>query len=512
MSCHNSGKAKGGLVLDNPDDILKGGKNGKPFVALHADSSLIIQRIKLPEDEKKHMPLTGKPQLTADEMNIIYRWIQSGADFKKKLIELPVTDSLRITASKYLAPPEEEKYDFASADEKTIKGLSNNYRVVYPLAAESPALVVDFYNKKQFTSKSLEDLLVLKKQIVDLNLNKMPVVDADLKNVAQMENLRTLDLAFTNITANGLAQLTMLKYLKSLSLAGDKIDKSAIASLGKIKSLKEVFVWDTGLTGDEIAQWQKANNQVQFVEGFKQTAPMQLNLPIMVTAKSVFTDSMHISLRHPIPGVQIRYTLDGSGPDSSASPLYSDFVAVDKDVMFKARAFKATWLGSDTITYNFYKSAYRPDSIGYISLPDDSYKGDGPNTLSDHLIGDFNTGSGRWQGFQKDMKLLLKFEKLVKLSSVGLHFMKNSGSDIFPPVQVEIWGGNDQSHLRLLKTVTPKPMVKGENASLCLQECKFPPTSVRFIKVIAVNNKKLPKWSNSPNKPGWVFTDEIMLN
>ncbi len=512
MSCHNSEKAKGQLILDNPEDIKKGGKNGQPFVSQHADSSLIIQRINLPEEEKKHMPLTGKPQLTKDEVDIIYRWIQSGADFKKKLIELPVTDSLRITASKYLAPPEEEKYDFASANEKTVKGLSNNYRVVYPLAIESPALVVDFYNKKQYSSKSLEDLLAVKKQIVELNLNKMPVSNADLKVVGQMENLRTLNLAFTNISAEGLGQLSSLKFLKSLSLSGNKIDKSAISSIGKIKSLREVFVWDTGLTGEEVTQWQKSDRQVQFMQGYKQAAPMALNDPILVYNKSVFTDSMHITLRHPIPGAQIRYSLDSTGPDSSTSPIYHDFVALDKNTFFKARAFKEGWLGSDTITHNFYKSAFKPDSISFISLPDDSYKGDGPLTLSDHITGNFDTGDGKWLGFRKDMTILLRFKTPVKLRSVALHLVKNSGADIYPPVQVAVWGGMDEGHLRLLKTVSPKPLAKGESAAIFLQDCTFSPASVRFIKIMATNLKKPPKWGNSPKKPGWVFMDEVLLN
>jgi uncharacterized membrane protein len=224
MSCHNSEKAKGRLILDNPEDILKGGRHGRLFIARHADSSLIIQRINLPEDDKKHMPLTGKPQLTKEETEVIYQWIRSGADFKKKLIELPQSDSLRIVASQFLAPAEEEKYDFSAADEKTIKSLSNNYRVVAPLAKESPALAVDFYNQDQFTSKSLQELEAVKKQIVELNLNKMPVTDADLKVIGQFENLRELNLSFTNITGQGLSQLVPLKFLRSLSVSGTKVN------------------------------------------------------------------------------------------------------------------------------------------------------------------------------------------------------------------------------------------------------------------------------------------------
>jgi hypothetical protein len=512
MSCHNSGKAKGGLVLDNPEDILKGGKNGKLFVAGHSDSSLVIERINLPEEEKKHMPLTGKPQLTKDEMELVYRWIQSGADFKKKVMELPEKDSLRLIAIKFLAPPPEEEYTFSAADEKTIQKLSNNYRVIFSVAKESPALVVDFYNKKQFSSKALEELTAVKKQIVELNLDKMPVTDADLKTIGQFENLRTLNLNFSDISGEGLKHLSGLKYLQSVSLSGTKINNKNIQSISSIKSMKEIFVWNTGLKEDEIAQLQKANKNIRFVAGYKNEGPIQLNNPVLQTANSVFTDTIHLFLTHPIPGAEIHYSLDGSNPDSTHSPIFNKDLVIDKTVVFKARAFKNTWLGSDSIMSNFYKSAYRPDSINFISFPADSYKGEGPGTLTDHMTGDQGFGSGKWLGFQKDMEISMQFIKPVKLSSVDIHMLKNVGGDIYPPTQVQVWGGKDKAHLKLLQTIKPVAPVKGDIPSLFLVSCNFTTTPVSYLKVVAMNVKSIPKWGTSPKKAAWVFADEILLN
>ena len=514
MSCHNSEKAKGRLLLDNPENILKGGKSGKLFIAAHADSSLIIKRINLPEEEKKHMPLTGKPQLTKDEMEVLYRWVQSGADFKKKLIELPANDSLRIVAAKFLAPPSEEVYDFAAADEKTVSKLSNNYRVVFPVAKESPALVVDFYNKQQFSSKALEDLLAVKNQIVELNLNKMPVTDADLKFIGQFANLRVLNLSFTDINGSGLNQLGGLKKLRSISLSGTKLNDKSVSALDPLTGLRELFVWNTGLTLSAITGLQQANREMNIIEGYQndKAAPIQLNDPILVNPYSVFSDTLHVLLKHPIPGVQIHYTLDGSDPDSAHSPIFNNDLVLNKTTLFKARAFKQTWLGSDSIEHRFYKSSYKPDSIIFVSRPEDAYKGDGASILSDHITGNLGFTSGKWLGFQKDMKLLLQFNKPIALSSVGLHLLKITGADIYPPVQVEVWGGRDIAHLKLLRTIKPVPSVKGEHPGLFLEECKFPATRVSCIKLVAVSVKKSPKWGNSPNKPGWIFTDEILLN
>jgi uncharacterized membrane protein/mono/diheme cytochrome c family protein len=513
MGCHNSGKAKGGLVLDNPEDILKGGKNGKLFVPAHADSSLIIERINLPEEEKKHMPLEGKPQLSKDEIGLLYKWIQSGADFKKKLVDLPETDSLRISALKFVAPPLEEVYSFDAASEKTVHSLSNNYRVLFPVAEGSPGLVADFYNRKQFSSQSLAELAPVKNQIVELNLNKMPVSDADLQTIGQFANLRILNLNFTEITSAGISKLSALRHLKSLSISGTAVDAKAIPTINSLKSLTEVIIWHTGITTVEIAEMQRSHPNTRFVEGYKNYGiPSQLNTPILVAKHNVFSDTVHLSLKHPIPGAEIRYTVDGTNPDSAGSMLYNGDVVLDRTTVFKARAFKSTWLGSDSIMSTFYKSIFKPDSIGFIDIPPEPYKTTGPQALTDHQIGDLGFGTGKWLGFQKDMEIFMQFRKPVRVRNVAVHMMENIGADILPPVQVQVWGGHDKDHLKLLQTIRPAAAVKGEKPALLMEECKFSPTNVNYLKVIATTVKKVPKWGNSPKKPGWVFADEILIN
>ncbi len=259
ISCHNPDKTKGGLMLIDEKSVLKGGKDGKIIVPGQPQISLLLQRLHTPEGEKKHMPPSGKPQLTADELNLLYLWVKENADFKKKVIDLPTTDSLRVIAANYLKPAEEteEHYDFSAADDKLVKKLNNNYRVIYPLAQESPALGVNIYNKKTYQPKVLEELSGIKKQVVSLDLSKMPVKDAELKTIAQFENLRVLNLNFTDVTGSGLKQLASLKYLRTLSLAGTRLDPQAIKQISAIKSLTKVALWDTGLPDAEIADLQK---------------------------------------------------------------------------------------------------------------------------------------------------------------------------------------------------------------------------------------------------------------
>jgi uncharacterized membrane protein len=515
-SCHNPGKTKGGLALIDEKSVFKGGKDGKLFIAGQPQLSLLLQRIHMPEGEKKHMPPSGKPQLTADEMNLLYLWIKENAEFKNKVIDLPTNDSLRILAATVLKPAEEteEQYDFAAADDKLIKKLNNNYRVIYPIAQGSPALGVNIYNKSSYQPKVLEELNGIKKQVISLDLSKMPVKDAELKTIAQFENLRILNLNFTDITGSTLKQLASLKYLKTLSLAGTKLDAQAVKQINQLKSLTKVTLWDTGLPATEIAELQKSNKKIDFITGFKDDGkPIKLNDPQIKNTSFVFTKPVLLQLTHPIKGVQIRYTTDGTIPDSINSILYKPGVMIAQNTNIKAKAYKPGWIGSDMLQANFYKSTYTPDSISFIIGPDEKYNADGAKTLIDKDLGGSNFGNGKWIASQKDLAIYMQFAAPVNLHTVTLNCMRNMGSQVFFPIGIEIWGGTDVAHLKLLSKLKPAMPLKDDPFLVKGMDCNLAGEhTVSCLKIIAKPIQKLPSWDPVKNQPGWVFMDEIFLN
>jgi uncharacterized membrane protein len=516
ISCHNPDKTKGGLVLIDEKSVLKGGKDGKILVAGQPQLSLLLQRIHMPEGEKKHMPPSGKPQLTADEMNLLFLWIKENAEFKKKVIDLPANDSLRVLAATYLKPVEEteEQYDFAAADDKLIKKLNNNYRVIYPVAKESSALGVNVYNKSTYQPKVLEELSGIKKQVVSLDLNKMPVKDAELKTIAQFENLRTLNLNFSDVTGSTLKSLSALKYLRSISLAGTRLNPQAIKQIGTLKSLTKIALWDTGLTDAEIADLQKSNKKVEFIKGFKDNGkPIKLNAPQVKNVVFVLTKPVQLELNHPIKGVEIRYTTDGTTPDSTKSMLYKPGIMITENTNIKAKAYKAGWFGSDIIQFGFYKSNYTPDSISYIAGPNEKYSADGPKSLIDKELGSGNFGDGKWIASQKDLAVYMQFKTPVNLHTITLNCMRNIGSQVFLPVEIEVWGGMDAAHLKLLSTVRSAPPLKSDPFTIKGIDCKLAGThALSCLKIIAKPIQNLPKWDPVKKQPGWVFMDEIFLN
>jgi len=537
MSCHNSKKAKGELIMETQQLLLKGGKTGALWDTTDVNLSLIMQRIHLPAEEKKHMPPNGKLQLTDQEMTILYNWIKRGANFKIKVIELEPTDTLHAIAENiFKSSDEQENYDFAAASEKTIQKLNTNYRAVYPLAKESSAIAVDFFGASFFQSDQLKDLLEIKTQLVSLNLDKMPVTDNDLKTIGQFTNLRNLNLSFSKITGNGLSALDKLNHLKNISLINTTIKKEDIEKLALLKELRHIYTWNNGVSLSDVELIRKKYHALDIQTGMRtDTMFVKLNPPIVQNEEQIIDTSIKLKLKHYVPGITIRYTLDGTEPDSIHSAVYDSHTLIKTQVLMKAKAFKPGWHGSDMAQYQFYQATYKPDTVILLKPADSNYRGNGGNTLRDRIKGSENFGDGKWIAFRKNnMECMLVFSKPVGPKNITVSSLVNTGAFVFPPKSIGIWGGSDPKNLKLLYHIVPAQDTVPGPGYLIPYECKFNPVKVKFIKIVVEPIGKLPKQFRIPknekvksktekaklkaekpkpeNDKGWFFIDEIFVN
>jgi uncharacterized membrane protein len=515
MGCHNGNKAKGELVMETKELLLKGGKDGKLWDTTQADLGLMMQRIHLPAEEKKHMPPSGKPQLTDEEITILQAWIKSGASFDKRVIELAPEDTLRVLATRLLQQSPGEQFNFAAADEKEIEKLSNNNRVVAPLAIGSPALVVNFYNKQFYNSKALEELKAVANQVVELNLDNMPVKDEDLKIIGGFKNLRRLILNFTAISGASLGDLKNLQFLKSLSLSGTAVKPAQLAALSSLPKLRTVYLWNTSVTEKDLADLTQQNKNIVYQTGFKgDSLVLKLTPPILQNDEQVISGPLPLKLKHYINGVTIRYTIDGTEPDSLLSPVYEPGTIIDGDVTVKAKAFKPGWISSDVMQQHFFKSTFRADSAVLLTPADAKYRADGARTLIDLDKSDLNFANGKWLGYQNnEFAAMLIYNKPVEASSITISFMRDINSYIFPPVTVAAWGSMDQIHWTSLGQLQPEPpnkdLTNKENLALGF---RFPKKAMKYIRLQATPVKSLPAWHPGKGQKGWIFIDEVFVN
>lgn len=521
FSCHNETKAKGKLVMTSVEKLLAGGKGGPIWKAGDALNSHIIQNINLPEDDKKHMPPQGKPQLTTEEAQLLFTWIQSGADIKKQLREYEQTDSLKIMAMNFVSSSAtvsiEKEYPFAAASASVIEKLNDPFCVVFPVSQKSPALQANFFIREKYNPKKLDELLKVKEQLVILNLDNMPVADAELVTISKFSNLEKIVLNNSNITNKGLAELLKLKNLQTLSIAGTKINKDAAGVFNQFENLKEVFIWNTEIKASESLQLKMGNKKIVFNTGYipDEKEMLVLTPPTIKNETFILTPAEKIEMKHQVPGVVIRYTTDGTVPDSTTSPLYKEPVSISGYTMIKARAVKEGWLSSPVAEFLFFTKGIQPQKAELLTVPNKRHQGDAAILIDGKKGTAENFNDIAWLGFREQpFAALFYFDKPQSISSVSISYNKDVPSYLMPPTEVEVWGGNEKNKLRLLKKILPPQTTKEEQNTVKIEAVKlnFAPSSFSYYKVVAKNIKKLPAWHPGKGDSGWFFIDELFFN
>lgn len=516
--CHQARNQKGGLSLNDSAEIVKGGKSGNDLVPGDLIKSLLIHRIHLPLTDKKHMPLAEKPQLSAEEISLLDAWVKAGAPFKQKLTDRPETDSLRLLAYAYIKPQlnteQEVVYHFTAADPSIINKLNNNYRVIKQLGKNSPALSVSFFGRAMYTPEKLKELEPIKQQIIHLNLAKMPVADQQVNWISSLPNLLRLNLNYSDITDQSMKLIAGMKNLESVSVAGTQVSIQGLNVLLTNKKLKELFIWNSKVKAEEANALQQKNKQLKIENGFQgaDTMIVALNQPLIKTPAGFFYDSQKIELAHVIKGATIRYTMDGTEPDSSKSPVYTGPLTIIKTTSVTVKAYKKGWLSSTVVKSSYIKAGI-PILKTILQTPvDPKYNLLAEKVLADLDLGDPTDFSTKWLGYQKNNALvILDLGSLQKVKEVMVNTLHSIGSFIFPPVSLTVWGSTDQKNWKLLNTINPEMPKKIVPAIAYLHSLHFKPVAIRYLKLSGQPIKKLPLWHPGKGKPGWFFMSEIVV-
>lgn len=289
-SCHNDQKQKGKLRLDTPEFILQGGEDGPILVAGKPLDSELIKRLLLDANDEHHMPPKGKTPLTDNEIALLHWWVQHGADFTKKVAQLPVDDKIKPVLASYAngetsseSPVFKKSVD--APDESDLARIRKHGILANPIAKDHALIEVNAINAPQVTSKELSDLRAIQAQIIRLKLGNTRMSGDFLKEIGAMPLLILLDLNHTKIADNDLDNLKNLAYLESLNLVGTPISDRGLAHLAKIKSLKRVYLWQTRVTEKGVRQLQKMRPDLAIQSGFKGRWPLEVDSTKLTLAK-----------------------------------------------------------------------------------------------------------------------------------------------------------------------------------------------------------------------------------
>jgi mono/diheme cytochrome c family protein len=274
-SCHGPNKQKGGLRLDDPKWLLKGGKDGAVLVSGKGAESELIKRLLLPREEEHHMPPKEKGQLTEKQIAVLHWWIDTGNDFTKKVKELPQSDKVKssLLAMQSNGQSEHKTMDLLptasveAADPKAVQALVEKGVVVMPVAQNTHYLMANFVTAQGFSDQDMKLLMPLQQQLVWLKLGRTRITDSTLFILSGFSNLTQLDVSHTNVGDEGVSKLKTLDHLQLLNLVGTRVSAAGLLSLTGLKKLQSVYLYQSKIDRNGYVQLEKAFPKVQLDTG-----------------------------------------------------------------------------------------------------------------------------------------------------------------------------------------------------------------------------------------------------
>ena len=196
--------------------------------------------------------------------------------------------------------------------------------------------------------------------------------------------------------------------------------------------------------------------------------------------------------------------------------MYDGPIDVSGFTLIKAKAVRTGWYSSPIAEFTFFKKGIKPSGAELVNQPNEKYKGEGAMTLIDSKKGTAdNFGDAAWLGFrEKPFAAFFYFDTVQTISSISISYNKNVQSYLMPPVEIEIWGGEDKDKLKLLKKRMPPQITKKEKDVVRVEGIKIDigPTAYKYYKIIAKNIPKLPAWHPGKGDKGWFFIDEVFFS
>ncbi|MDX1912113.1 MAG: c-type cytochrome domain-containing protein [Saprospiraceae bacterium] len=247
-TCHGPSKQKGGLRLDTPEWITKGGKNGPVLIAGDASKSRLLQRCLLPLNDEEHMPPKQKSQPDALELKLIEWWINAGADFQKSMLALNAPEDLMRAIQQNSGPakaPALTDENPPPAPPHVVAQLQSCGLSVRPLSAGSNYLQVGFYNCPQPHDSIFALLELLAPQLRVLHLSGCQIPDTAWPRLGKMKKVHSLHLSHTNLTDKGLTPLSGMTALQKLNLSCTSVGADGLIAVPGWPDLRQIYLYQT---------------------------------------------------------------------------------------------------------------------------------------------------------------------------------------------------------------------------------------------------------------------------
>ncbi len=206
----------------------------------------------------------------------------------------------------------------------------------------------------------------------------------------------------------------------------------------------------------------------------------------------------------------IRYTLDGSDPDSN-SPVYTEPLVISGTCTVKAVTERnGEFTRPYEKSFESHKAMGRPTKV--LTAPRDKYTFNCPDMLTDGIRGKGPFGNGDFAGWRKN-----PFEAVIEMdgttyNTVTLSTIVSRADHIFNPLDLVVYLSEDGNEFTEAAR-REYPVEGGMNDGNGCHELTvtFPETSAKFLKVTAQTIQSMPEWHPAKGRAGYVFVDEVIV-
>ena len=231
-------------------------------------------------------------------------------------------------------------------------------------------------------------------------------------------------------------------------------------------------------------------------------------VPTINANSDTFFDSLMVSMSHPVEGVKVYYTTDGSDPRENGI-FYEQPLCFKENVTVRAAAEQdGRW--SLPIDAQYYLIDAR-HSVKLENMYNEQYEAGGLKALIDHQRGGENFRTGSWQGYYGvDLIATVDLGVSKYINRLAGSFLQEQRSWIWMPREVEYFVSEDGNSFRSVGKVMNEISDDDDNA--VIQEMSVRPrTNARYVKMVAKSIGTCPEWHVGAGQKAWIFCDELVI-
>jgi hexosaminidase len=146
----------------------------------------------------------------------------------------------------------------------------------------------------------------------------------------------------------------------------------------------------------------------------------------------------------------------------------------------------------------------RGGKVTYNNPYNSFYKAGGDSTLTDGVCGTWNNNDQCWQGFIRDIDLVVDLGQEKELTSVELSFLQILGPEIYLPAEVSVSPMPNADATEVLETFTVLMDTTLTDVPFVVQPYKVNFDTVKKTRYLHITAKRTPR-------RGWLFLDEVVV-